>query len=145
MTFVYFPYEFYRISNAIAYKTLILNYNSGFNLGICLFFFFNNYIFRLWFLKLNFIYIIKKKNCLTLRFDQWPTGWITDPVTLLINQVNIQTGFNSFGYVLCGEQNCEGCGLQSGQYLHSWVRVIIAGDATRCVWRLRPLPLLFYY
>ena len=37
MTFVYFPCEFYRISNAIAYKTLILNYNSEFNLGICFF------------------------------------------------------------------------------------------------------------
>ena len=37
MTFVYFPYEFYRISNAIAYKTLILNYNGKFSLGICLF------------------------------------------------------------------------------------------------------------
>ena len=36
MTFVYFPCEFYRIFNAIAYKTLILNYNSEFNLVICL-------------------------------------------------------------------------------------------------------------
>ena len=38
MTFVYFSCEFYRISNAIAYETLILNYNGKFNLGICPFF-----------------------------------------------------------------------------------------------------------
>ena len=37
MTFVYFPREFYIISNALAYKTLILNYNRGFNLCIFLF------------------------------------------------------------------------------------------------------------
>ena len=43
MTFVYFPCE-YRISNAIAYETLILNYNGKFNLGMCLFFFFNLHI-----------------------------------------------------------------------------------------------------
>ena len=43
MTFVYFPCE-YRISNAIAYETLILNYNGKFNLGMYLFFFFNLHI-----------------------------------------------------------------------------------------------------
>ena len=44
MTFVYFACEFYRISNAIACETLILNYNGKFNLDICLllFFFFLN-------------------------------------------------------------------------------------------------------
>ena len=41
MTFIYFACEFYRISNTIAYETLILNYNGKFNLGIYLFFFFN--------------------------------------------------------------------------------------------------------
>jgi len=41
MTFVYFSCEFYRISNAITYETLILNYNGKFNLGISLFFLFS--------------------------------------------------------------------------------------------------------
>ena len=40
MTFVYFACEFYRISNAIACETLILNYYGEFNSGIFLFFFF---------------------------------------------------------------------------------------------------------
>ena len=44
MTLVYFRCEFYRISNAITYKTLILNYNSKFRLGICPFFYFNLHI-----------------------------------------------------------------------------------------------------
>ena len=47
MTFVYFPCEFYRISNVIAYETLSLNINGEFNLGICLLFIFLTYIFRL--------------------------------------------------------------------------------------------------
>ena len=42
MTFVYFACEFYRISNAIACETLILNYNDKFNLDTCLLFFFFN-------------------------------------------------------------------------------------------------------
>ena len=36
MTFVYLAYEFYRISNAIACETLILNHNCEFNLGKCI-------------------------------------------------------------------------------------------------------------
>ena len=38
MTFAYLACEFYRISNAIACETLILNYNGEFNLGKYLFF-----------------------------------------------------------------------------------------------------------
>ena len=77
MTFVYFPCEFYRISNAIAYKTLILNYNSEFNLGICFFSFtYSDYDFSNLIL---YIFNLKKKIYLTLRFDQWPTSGTNDP------------------------------------------------------------------
>ena len=45
MTFVYFLCEFYGISNAISYETLILNYNGKFNLGIYLFFYYYFFFF----------------------------------------------------------------------------------------------------
>ena len=39
MTFIYFACEVSRIFNAITCETLILNYNSEFNLGFFFFFF----------------------------------------------------------------------------------------------------------
>ena len=39
MKFVYFSCEFYRISNAIAYETLILNYNETYAYFFYFFFF----------------------------------------------------------------------------------------------------------
>ena len=68
MTFVYSIFEFYRISNVIACETLNLSYNGEFNLDICPFFFsffFNLYI-HVMISQIYYIYIIKKKNYLTL-------------------------------------------------------------------------------
>ena len=56
MTFVYFLCEFYRISNVVAYETLILDYNGEFNLGICLFFFF--FLFKFTYSSYNFSNLI---------------------------------------------------------------------------------------
>jgi len=58
MNFVYFACEFYRISNAFTYETLILNYNSEPNLGICFYFIFNLHIYVM-ILKLTYIYNFK--------------------------------------------------------------------------------------
>ena len=55
MKFIYFACEFYKISNAIAYETFILNYNGKFNL--CIFFNLHIYVMTL---KLTFIYLIFK-------------------------------------------------------------------------------------
>ena len=98
MTFIYFPCEFYRISNAIAYKTLILNYNSEFNLGICFFSFtYSDYDFSNLIL---YIFNFLKKIYLTLRFDQWPTSGTNDPLvepmTQLTNQVNVRSELNKY-------------------------------------------------
>ena len=91
MTFVYFPCEFYRISNAIAYKTLILNYNSEFNLGICFFSFtYSDYDFSNLIL---YVFNFKKKII-------WPYGLTNDPLvepmTQLTNRVNVWSELNKY-------------------------------------------------
>ena len=33
---------------------------------------------------------------LNLRFDRWPTDWTNDPMTQLLNRVNVWFGFNNY-------------------------------------------------
>ena len=72
MIFIYFPCEFYIISNVIAYEILILNYNNEYSLGICLFFIINLHIYVMISQTYIYIYIyikFKKSFYLTLRFN----------------------------------------------------------------------------
>ena len=73
MTFIYFACEVSRIFNAITCETLILNYNSEFNLGFFFFlggsFTYSCYDFSSLHIYI-YIYIYNfKKNYLTLWFD----------------------------------------------------------------------------
>ena len=85
MIFIYFACEFYRISNTIAYETLILNYNGKFNLGIYLFFFFNLHFHVM--ISQAYIYIyIYIYVCMYIIFKIFLFDHAVRPLTYWLNQ-----------------------------------------------------------
>ena len=106
MIFIYFPCEFYIISNVIAYEILILNYNNEYSLGICLFFIINLHIYVMISQTFIYIYIIFK----IFLFDptvqlvtHWLNQWPSDRVTMLIDLVNVRSRFNNCALSVCSK------------------------------------------
>ena len=106
MIFIYFPCEFYIISNVIAYERLILNYNNEYNLGVCLFFSINLHIYVMISQTYIYVYIILK----IFLFDptvqlvtHWLNKWLSDRVTMLIDLVNVHSRFNNYAFSVCSK------------------------------------------
>ena len=106
MIFIYFPCEFYIISNVIAYEILILNYNNEYSLGICLFFIINLHIYVM--ISQTYIYIYKILKIFL--FDptvqlvtHWLNQWPSDRLTMLIDLVNVRSRFNNYTFSVCSK------------------------------------------
>ena len=110
MIFIYFPCEFYIISNVIAYEILILNYNNEYGLGICLFFIINLHIYVMISQTYIYIYIYIYKILKIFLFDpmvqlvtHWLNQWPNDRVTMLIDLVNVHSRFNNYALSVCSK------------------------------------------